>query len=362
MIIENKTEGELFEEILNRMLQSAELEKFDKRESGMVYNMLAPVALELAGAYILLNRMSENSYVDSADFESLKKKARERGIIYKEANPATVKAEIISESTVEVGEKFLCNDLSYSVTSYNGDNIYELECETGGECGNISNGKLVYLGYLNNISYAEIVGIIKYGNEPETAEELRARYYESVNSEPYAGNKAYYKSIVGEYPGVGGCMVLRPNSASVSGLVKIYITDTKYGCVDYSLLEAVENKFYSYGDGTGMVPICHRVEIFSVTEFPLVLSVKLELQSDADIDSVTTDVLNSVEEYRINECKKWAAEGKCSLRKSRIFSEILKIKGVEDIEEISLKDINGTEYGYIEFNGVELPKINVEVE
>ncbi|MGI6318486.1 MAG: baseplate J/gp47 family protein [Dethiobacteria bacterium] len=86
------------------------------------------------------------------------------------------------------------------------DTEYKAECEQLG-----SYRKRIFrpLDNIDNISgvTAELTDILIPGEDEETDESLRQRYFESLVSQAYGGNIADYKQKVTALPGVGGVKV-----------------------------------------------------------------------------------------------------------------------------------------------------------
>ncbi|MEL0873574.1 phage tail protein, partial [Clostridioides difficile] len=68
-----------FENIIKRMLDSVP-DTFDKREGSIIYNALAPVAIELTETYIAMDELLDQTFVDTASYYYLEKRCKERGI------------------------------------------------------------------------------------------------------------------------------------------------------------------------------------------------------------------------------------------------------------------------------------------
>lgn len=90
-MFENRT----YETILNRMLSrvKAQCGQIDTREGSIIYDALAPAAVELQNLYIELDWMLDQSFADTQDREYLIRRCRERGIVPKKASRAVLKGE-----------------------------------------------------------------------------------------------------------------------------------------------------------------------------------------------------------------------------------------------------------------------------
>ncbi|HCH6643528.1 TPA: phage tail protein, partial [Clostridioides difficile] len=79
-----------FENIIKRMLDSVP-DTFDKREGSIIYNALAPVAIELTETYIAMDELLDQTFVDTASYYYLEKRCKERGITPLEATHTIAK-------------------------------------------------------------------------------------------------------------------------------------------------------------------------------------------------------------------------------------------------------------------------------
>ena len=86
-----------FEVILNAMLARVP-DTIDKRQGSIIYNALAPAAVELQNMYINLDVILNETFADTASREYLIKRAEERGITPYPATHCIVKAEITPSS------------------------------------------------------------------------------------------------------------------------------------------------------------------------------------------------------------------------------------------------------------------------
>ena len=138
-MFENRT----YETILNRMLSrvKAQCGQIDTREGSIIYDALAPAAVELQNLYIELDWMLDQSFADTQDREYLIRRCRERGIVPKKASRAVLKGEFNQD--IPLGSRFSLDLLNYTAVKRLGEGIYQMECETEGEAGNQSFGTLL---------------------------------------------------------------------------------------------------------------------------------------------------------------------------------------------------------------------------
>ena len=83
-----------FDTLVERMLSNVD-DKFDKREGSVIYDAVAPAALELANLYVALDMVMDEVFADSASYYYLIKRAAERGIYPKEETYAECKLTVL---------------------------------------------------------------------------------------------------------------------------------------------------------------------------------------------------------------------------------------------------------------------------
>ena len=100
-----------YEVILQRMLDRVP-NNMDKREGSIIFDALAPAAVELQLMYIELDTILKETFADTAQRDYLVRRAAERGIEPYEETYATLKG-IFTPSSLEIpiGSRFSCNEL-----------------------------------------------------------------------------------------------------------------------------------------------------------------------------------------------------------------------------------------------------------
>ena len=169
-----------FDTIMERMLSNVS-DNFDKREGSVIYDAVAPVALELAEFYIALDMVAGEVFAESASYYYLIKRAAERGIYPREETYAVGKMKVSPAGvSVSVGDRFNLNDLNYAVISVINTETgeYKVECETAGTVGNQQLGELLPMetkDELNDMWSAVLTEILVPGEEEEDVEDFRER-------------------------------------------------------------------------------------------------------------------------------------------------------------------------------------------
>ncbi len=247
-----------FDNILRRMIDKIP-DNIDKREGSIIYNALAPCAAELAQMYIVLKDNIDLVFVDTATDEYLDRLCNQIGIERRKATNAVRKAKFYNENNalmnIELGERFTLNDLTYQAIEKISDGIYECKCETAGTEGNKQSGTLIPINYVQGLGKAILEDVLIPGQDTETDETLRERYFESINEKTFAGNIADYKKKTKELEGVG--LVKVTPVWNGGGTVKLTILDSDYNKASELLIERVQEEICPSmsSDGLGLAPI-----------------------------------------------------------------------------------------------------------
>lgn len=227
-------EAMTYESILNEMLSRVEND-VDKREGSILYDALAPCAFELAQTYFNMDNFIDLVFGDTAVGEYLDRVVSDYGITRKPATKAVRK--ITTNKEVPIGSRWGLEATTYQVMKKldGTGNSYEAECEQTGEAGNHYNGTLVNIDNLSGVT-ASLTDIITAGEEEESDDNLRDRFYAFVQSPSTSGNAYNYRKWALEVPGVGDAKVYPLWNGP--GTVKVIVVDSNMN-IDSSLEQTV---------------------------------------------------------------------------------------------------------------------------
>jgi uncharacterized phage protein gp47/JayE len=331
-----------YEKILQKMLDRVP-NSIDKREGSIIYDALAPAAVELQLMYIELDALLNETYADTASREYLIKRAAERGIIPNAATKAMLKG--VFNINVPIGSRFSLDDLNYVVTETMLNNEYKLQCETEGTEGNKQLGELIPIQYIEGLTSAVLTEVLVPGEDEEDTEEFRAKYYSSLNSQAFGGNIADYKEKVNNLQGVGGVKVYPVWNGG--GTVKIVFINSEYNKPSAELIESLQTQIDpagNQGTGIGIAPVGHTVTVIGVADQIINISTNITYQEEWTWEDVKTYVENKVDEYLFSLKKGWADTNNIIVRISQIETHLLDVPGIIDIANTS---INGSEENFI---------------
>lgn len=332
-------ENVTFETILERMLARVP-STMDKREGSIIWDALAPAAIELQNMYIELDTVLNETFADTANLYYLKKRAAERGISQILATNTILQGEF-TPITLElaVGLRFSCDNLNYVITEKVGGGVYKLKCETAGTEGNVHLGTLIPIDYIAGLETAELTEVLIPAIDDETVEHLRERYFNSMTSQAFGGNVADYKEKVKTLPdvAVGGVKVTPVWNGG--GTVKLTITDGVFGVPSEELVNAVQNEIDPVGhqgQGVGIAPIGHVVTVVGVQSETINIVTNITYQSGWNWESSKTYIQDIIDQYFYELSKVWDENENLIIRISQLESRILTCEGVLDISGTTL--------------------------
>lgn len=337
-----------YENILNDMLERIPSD-IDKRPGSIIYDALAPAAYKLAEMYFQLRNYVDLFFADTAVGEFLSRRTAELGITRRPATKAIRK--IVTTGPVEVGTRWGLEDTTYIIIEKISDTEYKAECEQPGTIGNVYSGPLYNIDNISGIT-AELTEVLIPGEDEESDESLRQRYFESLVSQAYGGNIADYKQKVSALPGVGGVKVEPVWNGG--GTVKLIIIDSEYNKPSDTLINEVQtavDPVQNQGKGYGIAPIGHIVTVVGVDEVGINVETQITLQSGYTWEDVKPAVEAAINDYFAELRSQWADSETLVVRISQIEVRVLAINGIVDIQNTKL---NGQQQN-IELGPYEIP-------
>lgn len=329
MVYENMT----YEFILNRMMNrvTSQYPNLDNREGSIIYNAIAPAAMELAMAYNEIDNALNESFVNTASREYMLIGCEQMGmdISIFEAKAGIHKGEFNVE--VPIGSRWNCELYNYEVTEYIGKSgdyyTYKMLCNTLGTSPNNQTGELIAItDNPDGLTYAMLIECLVEGENETPDEDIRTAYYEFINSTISEGNVGQYKRWCEEYSGIGNFKIFPLwNGANT---VKVSILSASNHAASQSLV----NEFQEYldpntsGMGDGVAPIGAFVTVTTATELPINVSANVKLKSGYSDTSVITTALG---DYFAN-----ISYEKFVVAYMNVGAAILNVEGVESISNL----------------------------
>ena len=328
-------ENMTFENIMDRCLARV-TSSVDKREGSIVYDAIAPAAAELAILYIELAYLMDRAFPDTETGDDLTKKCQERSVFRTSATYAVRKGYFEkangSGCDMEIGTRFSGGDINFVVTGRIASGQYSLTAETGGPLGNGDIGTLFPIDDVPELAAARRADILVPGEDEESDDALRARYFESLKSQAFGGNIADYKNKVELLPGVGAVKVFPVWNGG--GTVKIVLVDSEWAVPSPELVEQVQEAIDpvgTQGEGVGLAPIGHVVTVAGVTGTTINVSFTLTFTGSANWENTQDAVKAAIQSYFDDLTGTWADSENLIVRVSQIETKVLNVDGVIDI-------------------------------
>lgn len=377
------SENNTFEKIMDRALSNDLLVDMDKRTGSIIYDALAPMALELANLYAVLDIMDEQSTVLTATGANLDRRSYDYGVTRNAATYALRTAsfkkyktdtngsyildenneKILVDMNIPEGSRFTVpsdSSLTYVYTGIRqGSKI--LQCEQPGSAGNVPVGTILPLTPIEGLAVAEITGTFIPAEDDELDDDLRSRVIEKITYTAFGGNIPDYIEKTNAIEGVGQTKVFP--AWRNNGSVLLSIVDGNREPVSdmfISVVKEIIDPDETTGQGTGTAPIGHYVTVTTPVKF--YIDVKLTASVEGgDIDSIYNDVVAIIGEYIEDVRKSWAQDVVLTVLRARIIEKLLggipsllNVTNVllnEEEEDITLTDEGRIGYQYLPYIG-----------
>ena len=215
-------------------------------------------------------------------------------------------------------------------------------CETSGAGPNNVSGTLIPIDYVNGLKTAEITNILIPGEEKETDDDLRERYYSALNSQAFGGNIADYIEKTNEIDGVGGVKVTPVWNGG--GTVKLTVIASDFSVPTDTLIDTVQtimDPVQNQGIGKGLAPIGHVVTVEGVKAKIINIEAKITYQDGWSYEASESYIEKAVDAYFLELSKEWDLSDSLIVRVSAIETRILACAGILDIADTMLNGLAG---------------------
>lgn len=351
------SEENTFDNIMTRALERVS-DDIDKREGSVIYDALSPMAAELAQAYIVIDGIIDLVFPDTSVGEYLDRLVEQIGLERGKATKAIRKGVFYDEEqnkmNVDIGAVFGIDELYYTVIEQLSIGEYKLECNTPGKIGNNPLGVLLPIEYnIKNLGLAQITDILIPGEDEESDDALKSRYYEQINEKAFGGNIADYKKKTKELEGVGAVKVIACWNGG--GTVKLIILDSDYNKASSVLIDKVQQEICPNKEpsGLGLAPIGHKVTVTTPEEFSINISSQIQYTEGETETTVKPKIIEALKRYFVELREKWETTETVIVRTSQVENIILNTEGVLDISQTLINESTSN----IEIVGEKIPVI-----
>lgn len=322
-----------YEVILQRMIDrvKAKYPNLDNREGSIIFNALAPAALEMAVMYTELDNVLKESFVNTASREYILIGCQQMGMDISrfDATAGIHKGEF--DVQVPIGSRWNCELFNYTVNEFIGMNgdyyTYQMDCDTAGTTPNNLTGDLTAITDIpEGLTYAKLTECLIEGENETSDEDIKTAYYEFVNSMASDGNVGQYERWCTEYDGIGNYKIF-PLWNGIN-TVKVSILNPSNRKASDTLVA----EFQEYidpnieGMGNGVAPIGAFVTVTTATEIPIHVSAKVTMKAGyTDTSSITNALINHFSDISYE---------KTVVSYMTIGAVILGVEGVESVNDL----------------------------
>lgn len=329
-MFEDKTFDSILQEMLDRVPDD-----IDKLPGSVIYDALAPTAMELAELYANMDMLKDSTFADTADGEDLEMRVSEQGITRKEATPAIRKGVFTDTQSmpfeVPIGSRFLLGSYTYFVSDLIEVGTYKMVSETAGVTGNRDFGEMLPIEPIDGLGSAYLMEVLIPGADAEDDKELYLKYQEHLQEKPFGGNRSDYKKKIMDIQGVGGVQLYRTPMGG--GTVRAVIIDSTFNVPSQELVDSVQGAVDPIpykGEGYGTAPIGHEVVVEGV-EATTIDTVATLVLSGVTLGQIEALIREAIQTYLEELRKQWNKGASIVIRITQIESRILMIDGVQDI-------------------------------
>lgn len=292
-------EKETKDAILARLLARIN-DEIDKRQGGVVWDMLSPASFEIAQAYLALDQVLIFGFAtEDTPSNYLDLRCAEMGVYRKPSVKAIGQVTFSGQegTVIPIGTRVRTDEVEpvYFATTAegvitNGVVAVKAEAEVGGINGNVAQGRItLVLGDLTGIVTVNNSQPFDGGVDTESDTSLLTRYTDKVSKPVTSGNKYHYEQWAKEVAGVGDAKVY-PLWAG-AGTVKVVLLDDEKTAPAPSVVTAATAHINE------VAPIGATVTVVGATELPINVSAKLTLAPGANLDEVKAEFTAALTSY-----------------------------------------------------------------
>lgn len=329
-----------YERIMLRLLDRVR-DDVDKREGSIIWDALAPAALELEAAYLMLEYLLNQTFADTAERDFLILRARERGLLPYAASPATLKGVFAPPELDVTGKRFSLGELNFTASARveNEPGAWELVCETPGAAGHQTLGTLIPIDRVPGLTSAAAVAVLIPGEDEEATEDFRDRYFASFGEKAFGGNIRDYVEKISAIEGVGGVRVTPVWDGPRT--VKCTIVDASWNPATPALVEKVQNLIDPRQDGLGdgFAPIDHVVTIDAPATVEVNVALRPEFAEGYSWENMAERIEAMLAAYLLELRQAWKSGGSGAptvVRLSQIETRLLDLPGVVDVTGVTI--------------------------
>ncbi len=293
-------ESQTYEAILSRMIArvTSKYPNLDTREGSLIFDALAPAAIEMAIMYTELDNVMRESFVNTASREYVLVACEQMGMDISVFDASFGVHKGVFDVEVPIGSRWNCDLYNFTVDEYigleDGYYAYRMDCNTSGTAPNNQTGDLMPITNApSNLTYAKVVECLIEGENETSDEDVRNAYFDFVNSVSTDGNVNQYYRWCNEFEGIGNAKVMPLWSGA--NTVKVSILNASNRKASDTLIAEFQEFLdpNTEGMGNGAAPIGAFVTVTTATEVPITVSANVKMKEGfSDTSTIDTALTN----------------------------------------------------------------------
>lgn len=329
-------ENQTYEVIMARLLNNVSSD-IDKSEGSFIWDALSPAAIELAQAYIAIDLAINQSFIVTSTGAYLDRGTAEMGVSRIVASYAVgnvtltgMTGTIIPSGTLLATTQGTQFRTTVDATiGTEGTITVSIKAVVAGGNGDLPGGTITVIPVVVSGLISVNNATATYGGEnEETDEELRIRYFTEISQRSEAGNVAQYEKWATEYAGIGRSKVFPLwNGANT---VKVSILNANNVVASQALID----DFQSYLDpgasglGNGVAPIGAVVTVVTATAISINVSTNVVLAAGY---TEATGVQEAIESYFAT-----LAYNKSTVSYLGVAAKILDVASIDQVKSLTI--------------------------
>ncbi|MGM7428579.1 baseplate J/gp47 family protein [Bacillus pacificus] len=302
------------EDIMKRLLSKID-KKWDKRQGGFIYDVLKPIAIERKVGreeFIKWHQSNFAQYATGTDLDLVvadktpltrypARKARGTVIVEGNAGTKLIKGATYISIRYELENKIVeYKQLAEAVIGADGIAAVEVECVIPGIIGNTAIGTIDLGESIFGVSSVRNPEKMTGGEEAESDEDLRSRYFTYLRESSNSGNIGDYIRWSLSVKNVGGVLVFP--LANGKGTVKIMLCDYSFVPAAPELIQQVQQFLNpTIENGDGKAPIGASVSV--VPAVPVKINITVKVTQGGNTEENKRKLIIEATEY-LKQCNK----------------------------------------------------------
>lgn len=347
--LEPCTYENLLEEALDRVPEG-----IDIREGSIIYDALAPACYQLADYYMQLKAVMQDSFVQSAIGDYLDLKVSEFGLTRFQSTQAIRIGHFEDDNgdpfDVPLASRFSSIETTgqiYRVTERISNGVFYLRADESGTAANSYHGDILPVDNINGLSRAILGEVATPGQNEETDDALRERFFNFVNQKSFGGNFSEYVTEVNSIDGVGGQQIYPVWNGG--GTVKVVIIDSELNLASSTFISHIKEILDPQdqsGEGAGLAPIGHKVTVVTADRLNVDIEFDLSLMTGYTLQQIRPSLLEVINNHFLQLRTNWSAfteqnTYQLSVYRSQILAALIGVQGVANVENMRLNgDLN----------------------